>query len=350
MLLGSVAVVTLLAAAGIGLLARRHRTAAMVLLIGLTGLAGRRRPAASGRLGARRPARAGGRSGRRGRPRRPPAAGGADRRGQRAHRGPRKTPEPLEGSAQESGAPGTAARRTFLLGAAGVGAAAAIAGTLGQKLASNPTVPTAAALPLPQTVLPELPAGLEKRVPGISAFRTPNADFYRVDTALVIPRVDVRQLELRSTGTSSSPSRSSFAELLEMPMIEKRHHPDLRQQRGRRAATSARPAGSASASEDLLERAGVEPRRRPDPQPSTDGMTISTPVQALTDDRDALVAVAMNGAAAARQARLPGAAGHPRPVRLRRRHQVAGPAHGHDLRRRSRPTGPSAAGPPTRPS
>ena len=113
---------------------------------------------------------------------------------------------PLEGSAQESGAPGTAARRSFLLGAAGVGAAAAIAGTLGQKLAGNPTVPTAAALPLPQTVLPELPAGLEKRVPGISAFRTPNAAFYRVDTSLIIPRVDAGSWSLRSTATSSGPS------------------------------------------------------------------------------------------------------------------------------------------------
>ena len=40
LLLGSVTVVTLLAAAGIGLLARRHRTLALVLLVGLTGLAG----------------------------------------------------------------------------------------------------------------------------------------------------------------------------------------------------------------------------------------------------------------------------------------------------------------------
>ena len=87
-----------------------------------------------------------------------------------------RTPSPGEREELSGIRKSTAARRSFLLGAAGVGAAAgAIAGTLGQKLASNPTVPTAAALPLPGSVPPELPAGLEKRVPGISAFRTPNA-------------------------------------------------------------------------------------------------------------------------------------------------------------------------------
>ena len=46
---------------------------------------------------------------------------------------------------------------------------------------------------------------------------------------------------------------------------------------------------------DLLERAGVRPGVDQILSHSTEGMTISTPVQALTDDRDALVAVAMNG-------------------------------------------------------
>lgn len=298
-LLGSVAVVTLLAAAGIGLLARRHGTAAMVLLIGLTGLAGGAallRPGASqldvlpglaaaaagaatlvGLLRLAEPTATV-----------PTAGSGTEAAGLG------RPQSPLEGSAQEAGAPGTAARRSFLLGAAGVGAAAALAGTLGQKLASNPTVPTAAALPQPQTVLPELPAGLEKRVPGISAFRTPNASFYRVDTSLIIPRVGSGSWSLEVDGDVQRPFRLSYAELLELPMIEK----DITltcvsNEVGGGYVSSARWLGVRV--RDLLERAGVGAGADQILSTSTTGFTISTPVQALTDDRDALVAVAMNG-------------------------------------------------------
>ena len=77
---------------------------------------------------------------------------------------------------------------------------------------------------------------------------------------------------------------------------------------------------------DLLERAGVRAGVDQILSHSTEGMTISTPVQALTDDRDALVAVAMNGEPLPDDARLPGPARHPGPVRLRRRDEVAHPA------------------------
>lgn len=46
---------------------------------------------------------------------------------------------------------------------------------------------------------------------------------------------------------------------------------------------------------DLLERAGVQAGADQVLSRSTDGFTVSTPVQALTDDRDALVAIGMNG-------------------------------------------------------
>ena len=126
-----------------------------------------------------------------------------------------------------------------------------------------------------------------------------------------------------------------------------RHHPHLRLQRGRRPLHRARPAGWACASRTCCERAGIQAGVDQILSDSTDGMTISTPVEALTDDRDALVAIAMNGAAAARRARLPGPPGHARPLRVRRRDQVADQAAPPPPTRRTRPTGPSAAGPPT---
>lgn len=67
------------------------------------------------------------------------------------------------------------------------GAVAATGSTLG-KVLSRGASPSAVALPVAAEALPTLPGGLESTVRGISAFRTPNAQFYRIDTALVIPR------------------------------------------------------------------------------------------------------------------------------------------------------------------
>ena len=61
---------------------------------------------------------------------------------------------------------------------------------------------------------------------------------------------------------------------------------------------------------------------------SSDGFTASTPLSVLLDEnRDAIFAVTMNGTAAVR-ARLPGADGRPRAVRIRLRHQMGGRARG----------------------
>ncbi len=117
-----------------------------------------------------------------------------------------------------------------------------------------------------------------------------------------------------------------------MPLVETRHHADLRLERGRRPYVGgARWLGVRT--RDLLERAGV--RRGVDQilSHSTEGMTISTPVQALTDDREALVAVAMNGEPLpAVTASRPGSS--PPASTGSSGRQVAHPHAGHDVRRR----------------
>jgi DMSO/TMAO reductase YedYZ molybdopterin-dependent catalytic subunit len=284
-LLGGVALVTLGLASAIGLLARRRRGLALVLLVALTGLAGAAallRPTATpldtlpGLAAA--------------------AAGLAALTGllslvPERGAGPRT---PLEGTASEAAPPGAPGRRTFLLGAAGVTAGAAAAGALGQKLASNPTVPTAADLPAPQLRLDPLPAGLESRVRGLSPFRTPNRSFYRVDTSLIVPRVDAGSWSLEVDGDVDRPFTLSYAELLDLPMIER----DITltcvsNEVGGGYVSSARWLGVRV--RDLLERASIRNGVDQILSTSTTGFTISTPVQALTDDRDALLAVAMNG-------------------------------------------------------
>ncbi len=60
---------------------------------------------------------------------------------------------------------------------------------------------TDVALPTPTDPASPLPKGLEATYPGISPLQTPTADFYRVDTRLTLPTVDVDSWTLTSTAT-----------------------------------------------------------------------------------------------------------------------------------------------------
>lgn len=287
LLLAGVTVVTLTAAAAIGHLSRRRPALALALLIALTALstaAALARPSSTplavlpGLVTA--------------------AVGALTLLFLRRLATPRaRDGEPattLGPTAYPTGGPAAADRRSFLVGAAGVGAAAAAAGALGQRLATTPALPAAADLPVPARPLPALPAGVERSVRGISPFRTPNQSFYRVDTALVVPRVDPRSWRLAVDGDVERPFTLTYDELLALPMVER----DITMtcvsnEVGGGYVGSARWLGVPA--RELLDRAGVRPGVDQVLSTSTDGFTISTPAQALTDDREALVAVAMNG-------------------------------------------------------
>jgi hypothetical protein len=109
------------------------------------------------------------------------------------------------------------------------------------KVLSRGASPSSVALPVAAEALPTLPGGLESTVRGISAFRTPNAQFYRIDTALVIPRVSTDGWSLTIDGDVERPYTITYDELLAMPMGRARHHLDLRVQRGRRPVHRRRP-------------------------------------------------------------------------------------------------------------
>src|SRR6478672_1267620 len=205
------------------------------------------------------------------------------------------TPEsPLDHTAYAKGAEGAPARRNFLMGAAGVTVGAAALGALGQKLAAPATLPSSVTLPKPQNTLAALPTGIEGKVKGVSPFSTPIDQFYRVDTALVIPRIDVDNWVLEIGGKVDKKLSITFKELLAMPMIEKDITLNcVSNEVGGPYISSTRWLGVRV--RDLLERAKVKSSADQILSESTDGMTISTPVEALMDDRDALVAVAMDG-------------------------------------------------------
>lgn len=85
-------------------------------------------------------------------------------------------------------------RRRFLLWTAGT-AATGLVLLIAANVARGATrsveaVRTALRLPTAARPAASVPAGAELDLPGLAPVVTPNADFYRIDTALIVPRVD----------------------------------------------------------------------------------------------------------------------------------------------------------------
>jgi DMSO/TMAO reductase YedYZ molybdopterin-dependent catalytic subunit len=181
-----------------------------------------------------------------------------------------------------------------------VAAAAAAAGTLGgRELITRSDVSqarTAVRFPRPAVPAPPLPPGSDLRIPGLSAFITPNDSFYRVDTALLLPQVDPARWQLRIHGMVRREITLSFAELLRRPLIE--HYVTLTcvsNPVGGPYAGNARWLGASLAA--LIKEARPLAGASQLLCTSVDGFTSGTPLNVVLDGRDALLAVAMNGAA-----------------------------------------------------
>jgi DMSO/TMAO reductase YedYZ molybdopterin-dependent catalytic subunit/uncharacterized membrane protein YhaH (DUF805 family) len=215
--------------------------------------------------------------------------------------GPDGPPGPDEwdgtpGPARWDRTPGSG-RRGFLIASAGAAVVAAATAGGGDLLLRRFSVTASRAqVRLPAAARPArpVPAGAELKIPGLSSFYTPNASFYRVDTDLVLPQVSPTDWSLQIGGMVDREIEFSFAELLRQPLIEA----DITlvcvsNEVGGPYAGNARWLGVSLPA--LLRRAGI--RRGADQvlSTSTEGMTISTPVEAIMDGRNALVAVGMNG-------------------------------------------------------
>ncbi len=141
-----------------------------------------------------------------------------------------------------------------------------------------------------------LAAGTSFAVEGLTPLVVPNRDFYRIDTAIVVPRVAVDTWKLSVTGLVDSPYELTFDELMEMEMVERYVTLScVSNEVGgnlvgnarwlgvplRQVVDLARPRADAS---QLVGRA-------------VDRFTVGFPLSAVYDGREALVAVAMNGEA-----------------------------------------------------
>jgi DMSO/TMAO reductase YedYZ molybdopterin-dependent catalytic subunit len=149
------------------------------------------------------------------------------------------------------------------------------------------------ALPTPADIQ-QVSSSVELQVPGISPFVTDNADFYRVDTSFVVPRLTTEEWQLRIHGAVDNEITLTYADLIAMPSIERMITLTcVSNEVGGGLAGNARWQGVRIA--DVLAMAGAQAGADCVLSTSVDGFTVTTPLAALTDNRDALLAFAMNG-------------------------------------------------------
>ncbi len=191
---------------------------------------------------------------------------------------------------------GISRRRVLTLGA---GLVVVGAGTylLGKNALTSvySAVASRAKVILPQPSSPaKVVANTGLAVAGLAPYITPNNDFYRVDTAIVVPEIDTSHYRLKVHGMVDHSASYSFSDLLNMPLIE----------RVITLVCVSNPVGGPYVGNakwlgvplaHLLEKAGVDPRADQLMMTSTDGMTIGADLKAAMDGRDAMLAVGMNG-------------------------------------------------------
>jgi DMSO/TMAO reductase YedYZ molybdopterin-dependent catalytic subunit len=212
---------------------------------------------------------------------------------------PRDGDGPVAGPGDGDGAVATASgtpRRGFLTWVAVAVGGAAVVGYLGRSLAQRRGVDAARnslALPTPSGRPAVAPA--EADVADLR-YTTSNASFYRIDKAIVVPRIDPADWTLRVHGRVARPVTLTFADLLKRPMIERYVTlACVSNEVGGDLIGNARWLGVPMA--DLLAEVAPDPAADQVVSRSPDGFSAGTPTHVLRDGRDAMIAVAMNGEA-----------------------------------------------------
>ena len=185
-------------------------------------------------------------------------------------------------------------RRGVLVATGVLALTAAVLGGAGRFIGKYRTRLENIALPKPADPAPAFPAGLEGTYPGITPFRVPNKDFYRVDTRLDVPIIDQDDWSLTIDGDVDKEITLSFDDIMGMELIER----DITltcvsNSVGGKYVGGARWLGVRLT--DLLDLAGVGDKADQMFATDFDGMTISTPLALATDGRDAMLAIGMNG-------------------------------------------------------
>jgi DMSO/TMAO reductase YedYZ molybdopterin-dependent catalytic subunit len=188
-------------------------------------------------------------------------------------------------------------RRSFLIGSSSMAAAAAVFGGLGRSLQSASGAVASRARSLvakPKVALPAAPTTISAEALKVAnPFFTPNKDFYRIDTALVVPKIDSNSWKLSVKGMVGEERTYTYDELLGRNLIER----DITltcvsNEVGGILMGTARWVGVPL--RELLDEARADSNATQIVGRSVDGWTSGFPVSAALD-RDAMVALAMNG-------------------------------------------------------
>lgn len=189
-----------------------------------------------------------------------------------------------------------ASRRRFARDAALVAVASIFAGGIGRLLARRFSIEGERAsgeLPTPDRDVADDVRRWDFGIAGTTPFVVPNDDFYRIDTALVVPQVPKDSWSLWIHGMVDRELKLSFADLVERELVERYITlACVSNPVGGELVGNAKWLGTPLA--DLLREAGPHPEATQVVSRSIDGWTCGTPTSAIMDGRDALLAIAMN--------------------------------------------------------
>ena len=188
-------------------------------------------------------------------------------------------------------------RRRFLQIGGGLAVGAIVLGAVGRNLLVNRPGGAAADATLPSAAVPsvELPPGAALDVEGISPIVVPNDEFYRIDTALISPRVDAATWQLKVKGLVDREVSLSYDDLQSMPLIEQYVTiACVSNEVGGRLVGNALWTGVDL--REVLDMAGVQPGADQIVGRSVDGFTAGFPTSwAMDPDRQPMIAIGMNG-------------------------------------------------------
>lgn len=180
------------------------------------------------------------------------------------------------------------------LGLLAAGAASGVAGVVLSRLKSSVAGDRQQfALPRVDVPAPPIPAAVQPKGVELPTFVTSNTDFYRIDTALIVPQLSREDWQLRIHGMVDREVSYRFADLERFEVVEEVVTLTcVSNPVGGELISNATWIGYRVA--DLLAEAGVRPDADMVLSTSTDGWTAGTPVEALTGE-GALLAIGMNG-------------------------------------------------------
>jgi DMSO/TMAO reductase YedYZ molybdopterin-dependent catalytic subunit len=189
-------------------------------------------------------------------------------------------------------------RRAVVLGIGAVALTAVVSVTVGRLLVDRGARMAAGrtTVDLPPPVEPVLAPGPDAAfdLAELSPIVTPTADFYRIDTAFTVPRVDVESWTLSITGMVDQPYTVTYEDILDMDLVERYVTLScVSNIVGGDLVGNARWLGVPLS--QVLDRAGLQAGATQIVGRAVDGFTVGFPTELVFDGRDALLAVGMNG-------------------------------------------------------